>query len=199
MDENLFSIYKNQLEAEGLDANTKASRDWFLDKMQEISNIDLDRNKVKSKQKVAANFFVGKMYMFWYKPMMRLELPYFDRFPLILMLERYKEGFLALNMHYLPIDLRQKLYYNLLPRATTTTFTPRTRLKVDYQYLLGKTQLRAYKACIKRYRFDQVIGRIAYVPANEWEVAIHLPLAMWKKAPESRVHKDSRIIARKMI
>ena len=36
MDETLFSIYKKQLEAEGIDANTKASRDWFLDKIQEM-------------------------------------------------------------------------------------------------------------------------------------------------------------------
>jgi hypothetical protein len=115
------------------------------------------------------------------------------------MLEQYKEGFLGLNMHYLPIDLRQKLYYNLLPRATTSEFTARTRLKIDYDYLLGKSFLRMHRPCLKRYLFKHIIGRVANVPANEWEVAVHLPTASWKKAPQSRVYKDSREISRKPV
>ena len=199
MDETLFNIYKKQLEAEGIDANTKASRDWFLDKIEEISNVRVDRNEMKRQLPVAATYFIGRMYMFWYKPMNRLTLPYYDRFPLVIMLEQYKGGFLGLNLHYLPIDLRQKLYYNLLPRATNSKFDKRTRLKIDYKYLLGKTFLRAHKPCLKKYRYDHIIGKVANVPANEWEVAVHLPTAMWKKAPESKVHKESRQIARKPI
>jgi hypothetical protein len=199
MDESLFTIYKKQLLGEGFDANTNASRDWFLDKMDEIGDLSVDRNKLRAGQKVAANFLIGKMYMFFYKPKMRIQLPYYDRFPLVIMLDVSKTGFLGLNLHYLPIDLRQKLYYNLLPRATTTEFGPRTRLKIDYKYLLGKTVLRAYKPCVKQYLFKQITGRVAFVPPNEWGVAVHLPTAYFKKAPESKVHKDSRIIARNNI
>ena len=197
MDENQFEIYKQQLEAEGLDANTKASRDWFFDKMEEISNVRVDRYKIKTQLPVAANYFIGRMYMFFYKPENRIQLPYYDRFPLVIMLDQYKEGFLGLNLHYLPIDLRQRLYYNLLPRASTSEFGARTRLKIDYKYLLGKTFLRAHKPCVKRYLYSSVIGRIANVPANEWEVAVHLPTAYFKRATEGRVHKDSRLQARK--
>jgi len=197
MDETQFEIYKKQLEAEGLDANTKASRDWFFDKMDEISNIDVDRNKIRSQLPKAGNYFIGRMYMFFYKPKNRLELRYYDRFPLVIMLDRYKEGFLGLNLHYLPIDLRQRLYYNLLPRATNNNFDRTTRLKIDYEYLLGKSFLRAHKPCVKRYLYSSIIGRVANVPANEWEVAVHLPTAHWKKATESKVHRESRIKARK--
>lgn len=197
MDETLFNIYKNQLEQEGLDANTKASRDWFLDKINEISNLTVDRNEIKRQLPVAATYFIGRMYMFWYKPLNRLTLPYYDRFPLIFLLEQYNDGFLGINLHYLPIDLRQKLYYNLLPRATTREFNSRTRLKIDYNYLLGKSFLRMYRPCLKRYKYKQIIGRVVNVPANEWEVAVHLPTASWKKAPESKVHRDSRLMSRK--
>lgn len=201
MDENQFEIYKQQLEADGLDANTKASRDWFLDKMDEISNIDVDRNKMKRQLPVAANYFIGRMYMFIYKPKNRLELRYYDRFPLVIMLEQYKEGFLGLNLHYLPIDLRQRLYYNLLNRATSQVenFNSKTRLKINYDYLLGKSFLKAHRPCIKRYLYSNIIGRVANVPANEWEVAVHLPTAHFKKATLSKVHKESRIMARKPI
>jgi hypothetical protein len=201
MDENQFEIYKLQLEAEGLDANTKASRDWFFDKMDEINGLDVNRNKIKTQMPVAATYFIGRMYMFFYKPKNILTLRYYDRFPLVIMLEVYKEGFLGLNLHYLPIDLRQRLYYNLLPRATTQldNFGPKTRLKINYDYLQGKTFLKAYRPCIKRYRYSNMIGRVANVPANEWEVAVHLPTAYFRKATESKVHKESRIMARKPI
>lgn len=197
MDENQFEIYKQQLEAEGLDANTKASRDWFLDKMEEISNVRVDRNKIRSQLPVAATYFTGRMYMFFYKPKNRLELRYYDRFPLVILLDRYKEGFLGLNLHYLPIDLRQRLYYNLLPRATNDRYDKSTRLKINYEYLLGKSFLKAHRPCVKRYLYKNIIGKVANVPANEWEVAVHLPTAYFKKATQSKVHKESRMIARK--
>jgi len=198
MNETLFKVYKDQLEAEGLDANTKASRDWFFDKMNEIGNVNVDRNAIRSRLPVAANYFIGRMYMFLYKPENRLTLKYYDRFPLVIMLEHYKEGFLGLNLHYLPIDLRQRLYYNLIPRATTEKFNNRTRLKINYQYLLGKTFLRGHKPCVKRYLYSGIIGKVANVPANEWEVAVHLPTAYFKKATASKVHKESRMSARKI-
>jgi len=70
-------------------------------------------------------------------------------------------------------------------------------LKIDYDYLRSKTLLRSHKACIKRYRYDQIYGRMANVPAPEWEIAVHLPLASWRKAGEGRIFKDSREISRK--
>ena len=199
MEESVFNKFKQQLEEEGLDANSKGSRDWFLDKIKEIAKEPIDRNSLKRGLPVAANYFIGRMYMFWYKPKGRLELPYYDRFPLVFMLEQYKGGFLGLNLHYLPVDLRQKLYYNLLPRATQPVFTDRTRLKINYTYLLGKTFLRAHRPCVKRYRYDQILGKVALVPAYEWEVAVHLPTALFRKAPQSRVYRDSRILARKPV
>ena len=199
MDENQFAIYKQQLEAEGLDANTKASRDWFFDKMEEISTTRVDRNKMRNNAPVAGNYFAGRMYMFFYKPKNRSTLKYYDRFPLVIMLEKYKEGFLGLNLHYLPIDLRQRVYYNLLTRVSNKRFDRTTRFKIDYEYLISKTFLRAHKPCLKRYRMDQIVGRVANVPSNEWEVAVHLPTAYFKKATATKVHKDSRIIARKNV
>lgn len=199
MEESVFNKFKQQLEDEGLEANSKESRDWFLDKIREIAEERIDRNSFKRKLPVAANYFIGRMYTFWYNPKGRLELPYYDRFPLVFMLEQYKGGFLGLNLHYLPVDLRQKLYYSLLPRATQSVFTDRTRLKIDYQYLLGKTFLRGHRPCLKRYTYKQIIGKVALVPAYEWEVAVHLPTALFRKAPESRVYKDSRILARKPV
>ena len=47
--------------------------------------------------------------MFVYGPKHAKKLPYYDTFPLVLPLERYSDGFLGMNFHYLPIPLRMKL------------------------------------------------------------------------------------------
>lgn len=199
MDENLFEKYKDLLEEEGIESNTKLSQEWFYDRIREINKETVDRQSIVRNPpiKMAANQFRGRMYLFRYNPVGRQKMPYFDRFPLVILLELNKEGFMGLNLHYLPIDLRQRLFYNLLSRASNTEFRWNTYLKINYDYLKSRTQLRAHKACIKRYRYDQIYGRMANVPAPEWEVAVHLPLASWRKASEGRVFKDSREIARK--
>lgn len=199
MDENLFEKYKDLLEQDGIEAHSKLSQEWFYDRIREINKEPVDRQSIVRNPpiKMAANQFKGRMYLFRYNPVGRQTLPYFDRFPLVIMLDMYDGGFMGLNLHYLPIDLRQRLFYNLLNRASQSEFRWNTYLKIDYDYLKSRTQLRAHKACIKRYRYDQIYGRMANVPAPEWEVAVHLPLASWRKAAESRVFKDSREIARK--
>ena len=51
----------------------------------------------------------GSLNMFVYSPKLRNKLPYYDTFPLVLPLKRYKDGFLGLNFHYLPYALRARL------------------------------------------------------------------------------------------
>ena len=51
----------------------------------------------------------GSLNMFVYSPKGRNKLPYYDTFPLVLPLKRYKDGFLGLNFHYLPYAMRARL------------------------------------------------------------------------------------------
>jgi len=200
MDENLFEKYKKLLEEEGIESNTKLSQEWFFDRIREINREQVDRQSIITNPpiRMATNQFVGRMYLFRYNPIGRQTLPYYDRFPLVILISMQKEGFMGLNLHYLPMDLRQRLFYNLLNRASQSEFRWNTYLKIDYDYLRSKTLLRSHKACIKRYRYDQIYGRMANVPAPEWEIAVHLPLASWRKAGEGRIFKDSREISRKI-
>ena len=51
---------------------------------------------------------------------------------------------------------------------------------------------RGAKPCIKRYLGRHIDSQIVEIPANEWEIATALPLARFKKARESRVHRESK-------
>src|SRR6056300_1729935 len=52
----------------------------------------------------------GRMNFFLYDPKGKNELPYYDRFPLVLPIgESESTGFVGLNFHYLSIPMRLKL------------------------------------------------------------------------------------------
>jgi len=50
---------------------------------------------------LTSKMWLGKMYFFVYNPKHKMTLPYYDMFPLVLPVERYSDGFLGINFHYL--------------------------------------------------------------------------------------------------
>ena len=180
-------------------SQTQESREWFFDKVRELAGETVDRRTLMNEPplRVSSRQMIGKMYMFYYKPKGEAQLPYYDRFPLIFLLERKRDGFLGLNLHYLPYDLRQQFFYNLVDlKSSNRKFTAATFIKMDYNYIKGSRALREWRPCIKRYLEPNIQGKIVNVPAQEWERAIHMPIALWKKKPESAVWRDSRAIIR---
>ena len=190
----LLDDLQNEKPAE-LRARSIESMNWFRNNLRQIR---VRSSSLMDEFDAEGALQLGQMYMFFYDAKTQDKLPYWDYFPLCIPIKRYKTGFMGLNLHYLPIDLRQQLYYRLLPRATTTVFTEYTRLKIDYNFLKSRNSLRAFKACIRRYRYEHMIGKMAHVPANEWELTVHLPLALWRKSSEQKIHQDSRKIARRI-
>ena len=90
----------------------------------------------------------GKLNMFFYDPKLKQKLPYYDTFPLILPIEQYSDGFLGINLHYLPIPLRIRLLDRLIDFANTKDLTKRTKIQADYQRL---KRVRLIKPTLKRY------------------------------------------------
>ena len=163
------------------------STDWYRDKIKEFGKpgaLDLIRDG-----KQAARPFFGRLNMFFYDPKLKKKLPYYDRFPLVLPLEKYNDGFLGINLHYLPIPLRIKLLDRLVDFSNNTKFDESTRLNVSYQNL---KRVRLIKPTIKRYLAGKVKSRFRRVDADEFIVATLLPVARFSKATAATVHRDSR-------
>jgi len=57
--------------------------------------------------------FIGGLMFFIYDPKTKDKLPYWDRFPLVIPINLYPDGFLGLNLHYLPYYQRQLLLATL--------------------------------------------------------------------------------------
>ena len=176
------------------------SRKWFLEKTKAIgertASAANELDKTASKKVIQP--MPGMMYTFYYTPKHKDRLPYYDTFPLVVIVELNSNGILGLNLHYLPLEVRQRFFYGaLLNRRSNKGFfkdkelNEETFLKISYDYLRSTRKAKAFRPCIKQYLTPYIRGSIVHIPAPEWERAIHLPTASWEKEQESVIHKES--------
>ena len=163
------------------------STDWYKDKIAEFGKpgaMDLIRDGKRNNKP-----FYGRLNMFFYENKNKKTLPYYDTFPLVLPLERYDDGFLGINLHYLPMKLRIKLLDRLVDYSNNTKFDESTRLAVDYSKLKN---IKLIKPTLKRYLAGRVKTQFRRIDADEFTVAALLPVQRFKKASASEVYADSR-------
>ena len=168
------------------------STDWFQKKIKGL-NVNANRTSkqiINSKQSVNT-FNIGNLYCFFYDPKTADQLPYYDSFPLILVLQKTHTGFIGLNLHYLPIELRVTFLRALAPFASTDKDRNIKKLRISYDILMNSKVNRFVKPCIKQYLFSQVNSNIVKIEANEFETAIWLPLQQFKKAKAPTVWNDT--------
>ena len=187
----LFQKLEFEAFRKGITPRSKESRAWFMNKAK---NLNVSRSKLMKEDPIEfrSRPAVGRMYMYFYDPKTKDTLPYYDRFPLIIMVGPAPRGFMGLNLHYLPLDVRAKFLDALLGTINNERYDESTRFRLSYDMLKRASRLRAFRPCLKRYLSSHVRSRLALVPAPEWEIATFLPTADFEKASSSEVYKDSR-------
>ena len=163
------------------------STEWYREKIAEFGKpgaMDLIRDGKRDN-----NPFYGRLNMFFYSPKHKDKLPYYDRFPLVLPLERYRGGFMGINMHYLPIPLRTKLLDKLYEFSSNDKFDETTRLTATYNRVRNIPLVRP---TLHRYLYNFVESPFRRIDADEFIVATLLPVQRFKKASDRKVWRDSR-------
>ena len=163
------------------------STEWYRDKIKEFGTpktLDLIRDGKQAKSP-----FGGRLNMFVYAPKFARKLPYYDTFPLVLPIESYSDGFLGINLHYLPIPLRIRLLDRLVDFSNNTKFDQSTRIVADYQKLKN---VRLVRPTIHKYLAGQVKSQFRRIDADEFTIATLLPVQRFKKASAAEVWKESR-------
>jgi hypothetical protein len=163
------------------------STEWFRDKIKEFGK-PTAMNLIRDGKQASRPFF-GNLNMFFYDPKFKKTLPYYDRFPLVLPIERYSNGFLGINLHYLPIPLRIRLLDELMDYSTDTKFDSKTKINANYRQLKNVDLL---KPTLKRYLAGKVKSRFRRVDADEFTVATLLPVQRFSKSSAAKVWNDSR-------
>jgi hypothetical protein len=193
---NLFQTLEYEAFRAGITPRTSQSREWFRNKMSTIKQINRAKLMKEEPIQIKNRQVVGSMFMFFYDPKHKETLPYYDSFPLVIVLKPAEGGFLGLNLHYLPPVLRAKFLDALLEVTNNKRYDDTTKFKLTYNALQRAAKMKYFKPCIKHYLTDHVRSRFAMVPAPEWEIAVFLPTADFnsqgKKYSINKVYADSR-------
>lgn len=172
-------------------ARTKDARKWFrgMARKTKITPGSLFKeDTTRFKSRVA----MGNMYFYFYDPKHKATLPFYDSFPLVFPIERYSDGFLGINFHYLPLPLRARLMDNLYDITSNVKFDNSTKLRATYSLLNSAAKFKHFKPTVKRYLTGHIRSRFLYVHPTEWDMALFLPVAKFQKAKLSTVYADSR-------
>ena len=181
-----------KLSAAELQAMSRESYNWLIKKVAELRGVsNIASSLAKEKKRVVSRFKVGGLYYFYYDPKTKAELPYYDKFPLALILDVKPDGFLALNLHYLPLRYRLAFLDKLMDYASLDDAGDIKRIRITYDILTASRSLREFKPCIKHYLYGHVQSKILAVQPNEWEIAVHLPIQQFKKASPEEVWQES--------
>ena len=165
---------------------------WFRDKVRELG-------QVPSRQLVNEGYVTGRptfgnMNFFYYDPKNKMNesvLPYYDRFPLVLPIEEYKDGFLGLNFHYLSIPMRLKLLNVISEYANNSNMDETTKIRLTWNRIKRNPLV---KPVVKRYLADHVRSPFRRIDADEMMVAVLLPVQRFVRATDTKVYADSRRI-----
>ena len=186
----LIERIKSSLQKEGLTLRTNAAREWLRSKVKTLR--PTPTTIIRDKERLRQSTFIGKMYFMYYDPKTKDTLPYYDRFPLVIPIERYPDGFLGLNLHYIHPKQRIILLDKLSETASNKKFDATTKLKISYNYLARASKIFEAQPCIKRYLFSHIRSRFVEIDADEWDIAALLPVESFEKATTSKVYSDSR-------
>jgi len=186
----LIDRLQKELQKQNLAISSNKARQWIKNKVKDLQNLKSTLQRDLKRKRTT--FDLGDMYFFSYNPKLKDSLPFYDIFPLVIPIETYSDGFLGLNLHYLAPVPRAKLLDALSEFATNKKYDEKTRIAVSYQMLKGLSSTDAFRPCLKRYLSQNIRSRFLRINADEWDIAIFLPVESFMGATKQKVFLDSR-------
>ena len=190
--ESFLSKVSDAVRSGTVGKEVKRSAQWFQDKIKglkgEVKNRFSSTNAAKfyrESEKINDAVFkkrvsLGDLFCYYYNPKYRKTLPYYDMFPMIMLIAAEKETFLGINFHY----LRPKWRAILLDRVTA-------KIGGGLPKWSKLRNIRQIAPTIKRYRFDHIMRKVIPIEEDEQEIAIFLPTERFKKAGKTKVWSES--------
>jgi len=188
---SLFDKLESEAFRKGIQTRTKEADTWFQKKVKALgpqTKAILKDDRLKAQ----AGAHPGDMVMYTYDPKGKSTLPFYDTFPLTIVVGPAKDGFYGINLHYLPPKVRAIFLDKLNDITNNQKFNATTRFKITYQLLKATKNYKYFKPCFKHYLTKGVTSNIMKVNAAEWNIAIFLQTSSFKKAGEGAVWADSR-------
>lgn len=168
---------------EKLLAESKTGKQVTIYDIIKAKRMDKQNNNIKPR--------VGDMVVFQYDALEDKKLPYWDKYPLIFLIDVSHGHFSGINLHYLPPIWRLKLLAALKTLNTNKNYDENTRLRISYQILKRSAMFKAYKPCYKEYSLKGLKSRFIKIHSSEWDIAAVLPVAKFRKVSTQKVWTES--------
>lgn len=184
-------LKKNRYELNDLQKKSKA---WFAEQARSLRPLVVNPRGLLRANKgdiITTKILPGRMYLFQYDPKFKDTLPYYDQFPLVFPIERYPDGFLGLNIHYLPPQLRIRLLDRLLEFRNNTRMDETTKLRVSWSIITSVSKMAIAEPCVKRYLYPHVKTPFKQIIASDWASAAMLPIEQFQYASATQVWQES--------
>ena len=191
--ESFLSKVSDAIKTGTVGQEVRRSAQWFQDKIKglkgglrnQFSSTNAAKFYREAETKVNPNVLkrraeLGDLFCYYYNPKYRATLPYYDMFPMIMLIGAEKETFLGINFHY----LRPKWRAILLDRVSSKIGNGLPRWS-------KLRQIRQIAPTIKRYRFDHIMKRVIPIEKDEQEIAIFLPTERFRKSAKAKVWAES--------
>ena len=192
MAESLFDKIQSAARRKNIEGRSRSARVWFQNQAKKLGATNREKLLNDPGVERVSKVGPGNMFMFFYDPKTKEQLPYYDKFPLILMVEPAPGGFYGINLHYLPPGIRAQFLDQLQGTLTDKRYDENTRFRLSYNMLKAASRFKEFKPCYKRYLTTHIKSRISKVHAKDWEIAIFLPTEDFSKKGKRAVWADSR-------
>lgn len=170
----------------------KKSQGWFIKQQAQLANAQVNKSRLFREGKIVAKIIPGRLYMFYYDPKFKEELPYYDRFPLVFPYKfTAQDGMMGLNMHYLPYFQRVQLMDRLMQFASNKNYDEKTKIRYSWNLIAGAAKFKFAEPCIKHYLKEHIESMFIEVPPSDWHTAMMLPVETFVGANKKQVWKDS--------
>jgi hypothetical protein len=134
----------------------------------------------------------GHMMFYAYDPKTKDSLPFWDDFPIVIILHPKPNGFLGLNLHYLPPSVRATFLNNLVKFVNDPNWAVynnyKALIEVTYPILKYTKKLKPpMRKCIKHYLYDHIVSKVAFIQSAEWKTVPFFPLERFQGATKQEV------------
>lgn len=175
---------------------SKQGQGWFRQQIRDIKKNRFNKYQfiINGYQDTVRRLEVGKLYFFEYVAKYggmgsdiptSQQLPVWDRYPLVLPFTTAPNGFIGINLHYLPIRARAWLLDKLLGTANI----PANKLRINWQILSSLSRIDIGQYATHRYLLNHITSPFRLVRIDDYANAIMLPFAGW-------YGKDRRLVNR---
>lgn len=164
--------YRNMAAESNITGVTRESMRWYKNVIaQQKGNLPI--TKIKAGYKQVSKLRIGMMVTYTYRAKHAADLPYWDQYPLVYVLEITKTGWTGINVHYLH---------------------PRDRLRLFSRDLFNGEPLEndISRPAMKRYLAKQVVRKPVEIPSEDWQIMIHLPFEKFVGSTKTKVWADTR-------